>query len=990
MASSRQKLIAAQNILSKYYGLPVLEDLLTAKALAQVTGEFEPTGREGDNLIDTIVANFINSSSGALTSKQLVDRINEFIKDNDEARDRLNKVFQMYFDDVNLIEGTTIDENEEDPTTTRMAVNKMLEYDGSQAKSTVINSNSSSPSKVAPSLSVILCNSPRIGLASRDINAVTIFLNGLPNVEINRAVPFLNVEFFFPRPPKGEGDNARLQTISMAKFLEGAVQVDGDSSALAVVSQAGKTDDGFATAGMELFTSPQTLVNANISDEQELHSAAVLDKFRPFMTLQSFDVSVAPSTGLMSFKSADLKFILHDRSRLADVADFVRADLYGKSELLIEYGWSHPDGQAAVGPDNPYGDLINGMRVKEKYQVINSSFTFDDVGQVIVTLKLAMKGAIDFDTELISSDSDSFGSVVKEIEELQKLVGDYRERIFSKTATARSKEIRGIQVLDAAQDAIPQVAAGKKLQEEMRLFRKALHGSKNPDANALIDTLKDIFGDKGKGGKVGNLRKKILKSINDKMKKLQAKGTDPLLIKTPRGKNSGERNVVAAKGRDRRLERRFNVESKTSVSGIKVGSEVSLAKIMLNFVAEPLANTGKFDDIQFVFYPFNQYAGKASRLNIGNFAVNLKYFTEEYQRYRLDHITKSGNMNLSDFLDFLADTILDDPAARPYGLFDKKGSFFKNVYNDDGSERSTELAINVADYQQRLNNILESVTPDGSFKMPQIDFYVESISEAVGEIDGQDASVNTSKTILRIHVFDRQTTSYDTLQALLASTRDAEIEAINAAPRTVSTEEKNLGVEEENERNAKAILSAAAQTNLIEPIKSEDSSLPTKYRITGSPRQLKDFMMKTMPYVIYGAGGTTIKTANLSSIQDSALATVNLLRSFQKSELEPNGENPGGLPMRIIPTELSLNTLGCPLINFAQQFFCDFQTGTTADAIYAVTGLTHRLAPGEFSSDIKLAPLDGWGRYMSLVQRVGQAAEILKDIQNKGDEGEEV
>jgi len=1006
MASSRQKLAKAANLLSKYYGLPVLQDMLNAESLKAVLGqESSANVNESDKLLDTLMANFINASSGALPTHRLIDKLNELIKGSPpETQQRLNELLQVFFVSDKLVEGTTTDFKETDRTTKRTPINDILEYDGKQGKSgAIINSNPFAPSKESPSLSVILANSHRLGLTNRDVNPVTIFLNGIPNIEINRAVPFVNIEFFFPRPPVGQGEQRRAQTLSMVKFLEGAVKIDDDKSALGIMANAGQVEgkniasgealsDNYATAGMELFTSPQSLVNANATDDPTLRSTPILDKFRPLMTLQGLDITVAPSTGLMSFKTAELKLVLHDRSRLAEVAEFVRADLYGKTEILIEYGWSHPEGSSTSGTDNPYGDLINGMRVKEKYGVINSSFTFDDVGQVIITLTMAMRGSIDFNTELIASDSESIGSVIKEIEELQKLIGDYRERIFNTNVTARSKEIRGIQILDAAQDAINQVSAGKKLREEMRKFKAGLRKSKTGSAKELKQALDELFGAKGKGGQVGNLRKKIINSIDKKMLKLQSKGTDPFLINSATFKKSGERNVVAARGEDQRKGRRaFQklFKAPSGPKGIKTGSEVSLAKILLNFVAEPLANTGKFDDIQIVFYPFNEYAGRAHNLNIGNFAVSLKHFTEEFHRYRLDHISKSGNMNLNDFLDFLADVVIDDPGASSYGLFDKNGPLYKNVFKEDGSERSTEIAGNVADYQTRLEEILDGITPDGSFKMPQIDFFLESLAEAIGEDeDGEDATQNSGKTVLRVHIFDRQATSYNSLQALLASTRDAEIEAINTAPRKLSVGEGNKGVEDDKQKNAAAILAAANASNLIEPIKSSDSSLPTNYRISGSPRELKDFMMRTMPYIIYGTAGTTIKQANLSSLQDSKLSTVNLLRSFNKSELQPNGENPGGLPMRIIPTELNLSTLGCPLVNFAQQFFVDFQTGTTADAIYAVTGLTHRFVPGEFSSEIKMAPLDGWGRYMSLVQRVGQAAKILGEIEESKAEQE--
>ncbi len=137
--------------------------------------------------------------------------------------------------------------------------------------------------------------------------------------------------------------------------------------------------------------------------------------------------------------------------------------------------------------------------------------------------------------------------------------------------------------------------------------------------------------------------------------------------------------------------------------------------------------------------------------------------------------------------------------------------------------------------------------------------------------------------------------------------------------------------------------------------------------------------MKTVPYLIFGAAGTTVKRANLQSQQDAALSTVNMLRSLRSTPLQPNGETPGGLPLRIIPCELNLETAGCPLIDFAQQFFVDFQTGTTADNLYGVTGIQHKIKPGSFESSVKLAPLDAYGKYQSLIERVGAAADVLRD-----------
>jgi len=980
MATGSKRLARATALLSKYFGLPVLEDLLSAESLRAITGEQggATSGTEPDALITTLISNFMNTSSGALTSSRLIDRLNDLIEGDTTQQERLNKVFKVYFTSDKLVKGTKIDPpetSEEDDENSRVPINTMLQIgEGQSDIKSLINSNPTTPTKESPSLSIVTSNSPRVGLTHRDVNSVVVFLNGLPNTEINRAVPFVNITFYVPGTAVDQVSK-RIKSLSLNKFLVGEQKLNSNDSALGIMANAVSASNfeaNYTAAGMEIFTAPQTLVNADEGVDPSLRPEPILDKFRPFMTLKSFNVDVAPSTGLMSFKTAELKIVLHDRSRMSEIADFIRPDHYSKTELLIEYGWSHPDGESLIADRNPYGDLINGMRAKEKYGVINSSFTFDDAGQVYITLRLAMKGVIAFDTELISSDSEDSGNNIKDVViELQESIAEWKKRVLNNVETSRIKEIRGVQILNASQDALKQVTFDPKLRKAIRLFRSDNHKG-TADAGQLVKELDELFGNAtaDKNGKIGELRKTIAQGTLKKIDRL-SRAVDPFLLEQPRNK-PGRVPRKINKTNEKRLAKETALGNVAFANSFGAQT-VSLGSLFLNFIAEPLATTQKFDDIQLIFYPFNSYAGKASKLNIANFGVDLNYFTQEYQRLRLQSISKSGNLSLRQFLGFIAETLLDDPSAVTYGLNDKGGPLHKEVFNKDLSRTITANTKNPIDYQRRLEKILEGSTPDGSFKLPQIDFYIEALPEISGLEEGEDSALDNGRTILRIHIFDRNSTSYDTLSSLLASTRDNEIEAIRVPP---VQEGGQKGLEEEKALAASSMLSAAKQSGIIEAI---PDTTPPVYKIIGGARAIKDFMMKTMPYIIYGASGTGIKIANLSSQQDPALNTINILKSFTKNELEPEGEHGGGLPMRIIPADLSVSSMGCPLINFAQQFFVDFQTGTTVDAIYGVVALQHKFEPGEFTTEIKLTPLDGWGRYISLLEQVNKASAVLKD-----------
>ena len=85
--------------------------------------------------------------------------------------------------------------------------------------------------------------------------------------------------------------------------------------------------------------------------------------------------------------------------------------------------------------------------------------------------------------------------------------------------------------------------------------------------------------------------------------------------------------------------------------------------------------------------------------------------------------------------------------------------------------------------------------------------------------------------------------------------------------------------------------------------------------------------------------------------------------SSKMCSAQPNGSDLGNLPLLIIPVEATITTLGCPLITPQQMFFIDFNTGTTIDNMYVVTGLQHIISDGKFDTILKLSFYDAYGKY---------------------------
>lgn len=1019
MATSRQFFSEAITKLEKVNGLYGIKELIAQLALQNASSRSNPSSSDPASsaiqeteLEAKIIDLFLNTYDGALTTSTLVSKLNDIIGEESDPQlvEELWKTFQVFHTGEKykrLIPASM----EEDMT--GVSINSILGYpEGQDANDNRININPNTPTRQAPGLSMLLSNNYMIGLTRKDVNPVTIFLNSIPSVEMARCSPFVNLSIVQGRSATSQ--NNQLQAISLQKFLLGAETMEEGSMRSAIGNAQPESIEGFeeqfaqgkSVVGMEIFTSPQTLVNAGQGYDRSLRSNQVLDKFQPLMTLNDISLNVVPSTGMMSYKSGQISLTLHDRSRLAEVADFVRVDLYGTTELLLEYGWQHPDGESTATQNrNPYGDLINGLRLRELYHIVNASFSLNEAGSIAINLQIAMRGGTDIKLSLVGSDSQNSNKMVEDIKKLQETIAELRNRTFGNRDQNAIAEIRGVQILDSAQDAMNMMAMPAEVMKELNSFEGAMENTNLPGSRELVKKLRDLFhqmdtrsrgrssSSRTEDGLVVQLRRSVQASIKAKMVKL-AKTPDPMLIDSNGNVikiNNLPGRVVAAprKASERRELEKFR--EKYNIEGIQ-NMSISLGKLLLLFIGEPLANTGRYDDVQMIFYPFNSYAGAARGKNIANFAVDLEYFAENFYRWRLERIGQSANVNLIDFMRFLQEIIIDDPAARSYGLMDGLSPMHRDIYTNDRGQ-VTESIYSPEEYMDRVHKIMSNLgIPNGELKMPQVECYMETLPEK-----REPGEAISKKSILRLHFFDRQTTPYDSLGSLMQSVRNNAISAVGSITNASTSQGENPGVTESMTKTWSSVMAAAEQTGILErvPGTGEGSRIladqelahaPLRYRIIGGPAELKKFLYNTMPYIRYGAIGSNVHSANLSSLSDPALNTVNLLRSFKRSDLDPNGENPGGLPMRIIPTETSMNTAGCPFINFAQIFFVDFQTGTTADNIYGVVGITHKIGPGHFSSDIKLCPLDAYGQYFNLIDQIQNSITELEDLDNKQEE----
>lgn len=129
--------------------------------------------------------------------------------------------------------------------------------------------------------------------------------------------------------------------------------------------------------------------------------------------------------------------------------------------------------------------------------------------------------------------------------------------------------------------------------------------------------------------------------------------------------------------------------------------------------------------------------------------------------------------------------------------------------------------------------------------------------------------------------------------------------------------------------------------------------------------------------------GTTIRSANLGSQSNATLNSINMQRSLNSSPVLPNGAQIGGVPLSLYPLELTMTSIGCPLLRSrGQEVFIDFNTNTSADNIYIINGFSHKIEAGSFETTIKLIAQDGFGQYRNMIEQLNKAKTTLEEINN--------
>jgi hypothetical protein len=834
--------------------------------------------------------------------------------------------------------------------------------------------------KAPNDIAIVLSKTPFFNPSTRNTRKAEIFLNSMPSTVLQQLVPYMQVEFQTTRSP-----SPFLQTVGQLKFLLGAVDkattlAAGPNKALIEGHQVTAGGVELDYAGMELFTSPQTLVNPQpnrVVQSSGGRYADVLDPFRPFASLEHVVISSVPAVGMFSYKKATMTIKVHDRSRLSEISDLIRPRVYTGVTIWMTYGWRAPVRSGVA--DSTYFDYVNNnLMMREAYGIVNSSFSFDNVGQVTLTLELFTKGVNEMRQVKVSDNKNDMAFRTDEINRLIEQVSEYRQRLKLDPPEGLNKEVRAFQILEAAEvGEFPDLKAND-VAKSIDQLQQTLGKTANVDQAALsglINGLKKLYtpdnNDKTKFSFKTAYQTRVTQTISSMFKEVET-GPDPFLPITAK---------VPAVGSDiARLVDQYNLPAKTQVGTFKKKA-VSFGKLFSVFALRAIASMDTFDEVQVFFYNLNGQCGPISNHSIAEFPIDMAQFLDQYRELV---VSRGGEkITLEDFLQLAINAQFLDKRAIGYGL--------RQYYLPYDPKNKDPLLKD--DQKQNFESALSKYTVQyGPFKQPVVEMFIEVAHErpsGVGDSDtlqllnysSKDATAlnindvkgKQSRKIMRLHVYDKQTTANRAGQQLLKNEANTGFVLVPSTDYAKSLSSLTQMADGFWQQAVGVQIQEDAATGAVQLLNIK------------SNQQIKDIVSKLVPTIRFGANGTTITQASLASKADPLLSTVQMIRSMTvKNGASPTGAGEGGIPLRVIPAQLSMTTLGNPLACMAQSYMIDFQTGTTLDNLYIVIGLTHSFSPGKFETQWSFGYADAYGVFEGAPNLIHAISSFPPEIPTKG------
>jgi len=641
------------------------------------------------------------------------------------------------------------------------------------------------PTKANPTFGYIAILDPRFNYSRTESEIASTMTRAIPTVELSKCVPYFTLSITSTASTPNQ-DGIVSNNMSYNKFFEGGLTNVDVNTMSGLQSSIVTGEDGLPTSGsmdtsigMEAFTVPQSIVpmgqpnDAWQGDASGRYSSySSVDRARPFMSVDSFNVTESPTRAASSTQRAKMTITVHDRARLREVGDLLKPATLNRVEFTVEYGWSHPQGSEIH--NNVYGQLINSMRSKGTYSLSNSSYSFTDDGQVKVTLDMVCKGA------------ESINTIDCALTGQLAVLSDVVETSYEALAKARgtvAHELRldWVQDLTATQhiNTMTLGSVGSMVSGETKAaiddWIRRTGGRSSPahlrDFSRILSTLRTA---------ATNMSHALIEDLTRKVRVLEQKSYNDwrifthskLVIPDPsiNGLTSTTDDPVVPlyNGRaNQALETNWDTGR---------NKYAPLGALLQLFVVHPLHNSAQYDEVQLVTYTANLNASISAGANLGAIPIDIKAIDDDSSKTFLEILKNEYKINggqypINRFIRFVNETYIQPHMSVCYGFKaanNKTGSSLLSYDKDTGAVASD--AIDGAT-QAKISKALREYYYREAFEGDEFDPRPTTFKPIdlkivfdVSKGDSNDITattgVNTTtnfgeKTVLRIHVFDQ-------------------------------------------------------------------------------------------------------------------------------------------------------------------------------------------------------------------------------------------
>lgn len=564
----------------------------------------------------------------------------------------------------------------------------------------ICNANPKQPSLEAPGLSAIVIKDSALSVQAKNAHFLSVFFNAIPPIEMSKCVPYMSLTFYEKNFASGPDDFLNQTAYFRFDLREGSDGVELNDNIFNNVREVNARLDEELNAQatfMNIFTSPQTMNNADINREvsgifsdsgepTKVKKGRVLEPFAPMLSLRNLDISTTSGGyGITTSRRANMSLFLHDRSRMIDVAPLISVNQLVQTTVKIEFGWSHPDSSVfnqSDGNQNEIGVFLNSMRDVQYYTLNTSDVSLDGPGANI-NLKLSAFGYVE--KNIVPASCGRLAplslvskQIISAIDKILKTSEAYLENekpevdipsIHQPLKVLRSTVASGYAAVDALmlRDFLTKIRKGNADPTDIVRQVFLMFGFSEPDVSTL-------------GLIPGNSISAISK---EKIRKLLSRFNSTSVSKNNYEELIRKKDKLLASQdffRSPRVEKRLSDINKRFIQppiptfnptyypsdlideidndGIP---RISLGSLMCSFVGAPMLSTGQFSEVQMIFYPINNKAGGARIHTTASLPIRVDSLNSAFDKlHNIEENTFNANFTASSIIDFFSNLVLSE------------------------------------------------------------------------------------------------------------------------------------------------------------------------------------------------------------------------------------------------------------------------------------------------------------------------------------------